>query len=89
MKQKRRTKLVNPKKKAIAISDAKTLFDSEMIKADAERLMAARSAAIEIARKDKQKSEVMKKIAKTKIPQPKKPKKKPEVKSFNVFKRIK
>ena len=89
MKQKKRTKPVNPKKKAIAINDAKILFDSEMIKGDAERLMAARSATMDIARKDKQKSEVMKKIAKTKIPQPKKPKKKPEVKSFNVFKRLK
>jgi len=80
---------VNPKKKAIAIQDAKILFDSEMIKGDAERLMAARSAAMDIARKDKQKSEVMKKIAKTKIPEKRPRKKKPEVKSFNVFKRLK
>ena len=80
---------MNPKKKAIAISDAKTLFDSEMIKSDSVRLMAAKSAAIELAQKDKQKSEVMKRIAKTKIPEKKPRKKKPEAKSFNVFKRLK
>ena len=88
MKPKRRGK-VNPKRKTAATNDAKILFESEMIKNDQARLMAARSAAIEIAMKDKEKSEVMKRIAKTKIRESKPRKKKKRTNDFNVFKRLK
>ena len=78
-------------KKWRARNDADYLAESEVIKNDPVRLLAAKRAAIEIARERKENADAMKAVARTKgkTTEKKKPKpKKKESNKHNVFKRL-
>jgi len=77
-----------PEKKLAGMRDAKILFESELIKGDSARLMAARAAAIQIAMNDKKKAEVMKAIARTAPKQKTRRVAKKQKPNYNVFKKI-
>ena len=78
-------------KKWRARNDADYLAESEVIKNDPVRLLAAKRAAIEIARERKENADAMKAVARTKpsvlVRKKAKPKKK-ESNKHNVFKRL-
>ena len=77
-------------KKWQARNDADYLAEAEVIKNDPARLIAAKRAAIEIARERKENADAMKAVAKTKGKTEKKktkPKKR-QTNKHNVFKRL-
>ena len=78
-------------KKWQARNDADYLAEAEVIKNDAPRLIAAKRAAIEIARERKENADAMKAVAKTQGKTTEKKKIKPKKKEsnkHNVFKRL-
>ena len=83
-------------KRWMAEEDARTIAESEIIKNDRRRLIAAKRAALDLAKQEKEKADAMKAVAKTKPgaavvrrkPRPKGENKKKEVNSYNVFKKI-
>lgn len=78
-------------KKWQARNDADYLAEAEVIKNDPTRLIAAKRAAIEIARERKENADAMKAVAKTKGKTTEKKKSKPkkrQTNKHNVFKRL-